>query len=77
MQPSIACHSACILWQLTLNKQFCSPCSDGVLAGDAVDSELSVDLAEGCTLATPLTDQGFSLMVRVLCTSALPDLLWK
>lgn len=40
-----------------------------------MDSELSVDLAEGNTLAATLMDQGFSLTVRVLCTSAVPDML--
>ena len=30
-----------------------------------LDADLSLDLADGNTLATPLTEQGFSLMVRL------------
>ena len=34
------------------------------VALNPLDMELSMDLAENNTLATPLSDQGFSLMVR-------------
>lgn len=33
---------------------------------NSLDADLSLDLADGDTLATPLTEQGFSLMVRIL-----------
>ena len=32
---------------------------------DPLDADLSMDLADGNSLATPLTEQGFSLMVRL------------
>lgn len=43
------------------------------MALNPMDTELSMDLAENNTLAMPLSDQGFSLMVcpcsRLWCTS--------
>ena len=43
------------------------------MALNPLDTELSMDLAENNTLAIPLSDQGFSLMVRycscLWCTS--------